>query len=55
VALSIEQKQFHDLVGYYNRFDLFRLTVDQRAHCPITVIRDEAGEAAARGGDPAPV
>jgi nitrilase len=25
-ALSIEQKQFHDTVGYYNRFDIFRLS-----------------------------
>ena len=55
VALSIEQKQFHDLVGYYNRFDLFRLTLDQRAHCPINVIRDEAPEAGTRAGDPAAV
>jgi hypothetical protein len=26
--------------------------VDQRAHCPITVIRDEADGTAAHGGDP---
>lgn len=46
VSLSIEQKQIHDLVGYYNRFDIFRLTVDQRPHQPITLIRDdkEAGQ-----------
>jgi nitrilase len=43
VALSIEQKQIHDIVGYYNRFDIFRLTVDQRPNRPITLIRDEAG------------
>lgn len=41
VSLSIEQKQFHDIVGYYNRFDIFRLTVDQRPNRPITLIRDE--------------
>ncbi|HTT06827.1 MAG TPA: carbon-nitrogen hydrolase family protein [Steroidobacteraceae bacterium] len=40
VSLSIEQKQFHDLVGSYNRFDIFRLTVDQRPHQPISLIRD---------------
>jgi predicted amidohydrolase len=40
VSLSIEQKQFHDIVGYYNRFDVFRLAVDQRANHPITLIRD---------------
>jgi nitrilase/aliphatic nitrilase len=41
VSLSIEQKQLHDIVGYYNRFDIFRLTVDQRPNRPITLIRDE--------------
>jgi hypothetical protein len=30
ISLSIEQKQIHDIVGSYNRFDVFRLTVDQR-------------------------
>jgi predicted amidohydrolase len=38
VALSIEQKQFHDIVGYYNRFDIFRLVVDQRPQSPISVV-----------------
>ena len=42
VSLSIEQKQFHDIVGYYNRFDIFRLTVDQRPNRPIALIRDES-------------
>jgi nitrilase/aliphatic nitrilase len=41
LAISIEQKQIHDIVGSYNRFDIFRLTVDQRPHRPIAVIRDE--------------
>lgn len=35
VAESIEQKQFHDIVGYYQRFDLFRFSVDTRAQGPI--------------------
>jgi hypothetical protein len=39
--LSIEQKQLHDIVGYYNRFDILRLTVDQRPNQPIALIRDE--------------
>jgi nitrilase len=38
IALSIEQKQFHDIVGYYNRFDVFRLILDQRRQSPISVI-----------------
>jgi nitrilase len=35
VADSIEEKQFHDIVGYYQRFDLFRLTVDRREQKPL--------------------
>jgi nitrilase len=43
VSLSIEQKQIHDIVGYYNRFDIFRLTVDQRPNRPINLIGEDAG------------
>jgi hypothetical protein len=32
----VEPKQFHDVVGYYNRFDIFKLTVDRSANRPIT-------------------
>ena len=48
VALSIEQKQYHDIVGYYNRFDIFRLILDQRPQAPISVISSatDAAEAA---------
>ena len=28
-------KQFHDLSGYYNRFDIFRFSVDRRRLAPI--------------------
>src|SRR6516162_3674060 len=42
LSLSIEQKQFHDIVGYYNRFDIFRLVVDQRPNRPVTLIREES-------------
>jgi len=41
VSRSIEQKQFHDIIGSYNRFDIFRLAVDQRPNLPIMLIRDE--------------
>ena len=33
-ALSVEPKQFHDVVGYYNRFDIFDLKVDRSAREP---------------------
>jgi hypothetical protein len=40
--MSIEQKQIHDIIGSYNRFDIFRLTVDRRANQPITTIGEES-------------
>jgi nitrilase/aliphatic nitrilase len=38
---SISLKQAHDIVGTYNRFDVFRLTVDKRRNNPITVIPND--------------
>ena len=38
----IVPKQFHDLAGYYNRFDIFRLSVDRTPREPI-VFADGAG------------
>ena len=32
----VEPKQFHDVVGYYNRFDVFSLTVDRTRQRPVT-------------------
>jgi aliphatic nitrilase len=42
----VEPKQFHDVVGYYNRFDVFSLTVNRKRHNPITFvdIKDLAAE-----------
>ncbi|MDQ4059080.1 MAG: carbon-nitrogen hydrolase family protein [Actinomycetota bacterium] len=48
VADSIEAKQAHDIVGYYQRFDIFRLQLDQRPQRPIELIREP------RLGDEAP-
>ncbi|MBO1326171.1 carbon-nitrogen hydrolase family protein [Acetobacter sp. TBRC 12305] len=31
----IEQKQFQDVVGYYNRFDVFRLQIDRERRQPL--------------------
>ncbi len=35
-AQCVEPKQFHDLVGYYNRFDIFHLEVNREALHPIS-------------------
>ena len=40
LADCIEPKQFHDIVGYYNRFDVFTLSVDRHRIVPI-VFSDE--------------
>ena len=50
LAACVEPKQFHDVVGYYNRFDIFKLTVNRSANRPISFeaeIGDESAEAAA--------
>lgn len=39
-AQCVEPKQFHDVTGYYNRFDVFRLTVDRSRNRPL-VFHDE--------------
>jgi nitrilase len=36
--LSVEPKQFHDVVGYYNRFDIFDLRVDRSRRDPARFI-----------------
>ena len=40
VALSVEPKQFHDVVGYYNRFDVFDLKVTRKRLNPIEFIEE---------------
>jgi nitrilase len=34
----IEPKQFHDVVGYYNRFDVFDLTINRKRLTPATFV-----------------
>jgi nitrilase len=36
VAQCVEPKQFHDVSGGYNRFDIFKLSVDRSANRPVT-------------------
>ena len=36
----VEPKQFHDVVGYYNRFDVFDLSVNRRRLSPATFTND---------------
>jgi aliphatic nitrilase len=38
LAEIVEQKQFHDVVGYYNRFDIFELKVNRSRHQPATFV-----------------
>ncbi len=35
LADCVVPKQFHDVVGYYNRFDIFKLSVDRSTNDPI--------------------
>jgi len=49
-SLSVEPKQFHDVVGYYNRFDIFELKVDRSAREPARYL-ETAVQAASTEGD----
>jgi aliphatic nitrilase len=42
----VEPKQFHDVAGSYNRFDVFTLTVDRRRLRPATFLEATPGEVA---------
>ena len=41
VAQCVEPKQFHDVVGYYNRFDVFDLKVSRKRIVPAKFLDDE--------------
>ena len=45
IARCVEPKQFHDVVGYYNRFDVFDVTVNRTRHKPA-VFHDGLAEPA---------
>jgi len=37
LSRAVEPKQFHDVVGYYNRFDIFRVSVNNGRINPIEI------------------
>src|SRR3712207_6089197 len=45
----VEPKQFHDTVGYYQRFDVFDLKVNRRRQGADTAFETETEEVTARG------
>jgi aliphatic nitrilase len=44
VAQCVEPKQFHDVVGYYNRFDVFDLNVTRKRLAPIAFNDSEGAQ-----------
>lgn len=51
LAACIEPKQFHDIVGYYNRFDVFSIEINRRRLTPAKFSPDEASLQTIGGGD----
>ncbi|MCA3178932.1 MAG: carbon-nitrogen hydrolase family protein [Burkholderiaceae bacterium] len=49
----IEPKQFHDVVGYYNRFDVFDLTVTRERPRPASWVDRDPGTPVMLSDDPA--
>lgn len=50
LADCVEPKQFHDTVGYYQRFDIFDLKVDRRRQGVEEMFIDDMGADAELGG-----
>ena len=48
----VEPKQFHDVVGSYNRFDIFHLTVDRSRNRPVTFTAEDVTAEANGSGNP---
>lgn len=53
LAECVEPKQFHDVVGYYNRFDIFKLRIDRSRVTPAT-FEERLEDTAAVPDDPRP-
>jgi aliphatic nitrilase len=50
LSRCVERKQFHDVVGYYNRFDIFDLSIDRTRLTPARFFDD--AQAVAASGPP---
>jgi aliphatic nitrilase len=46
LARCIQPKQMHDIIGHYNRFDIFNLSVNRAALTPVTVSDEPAAPSA---------
>jgi len=44
LSQSIILKQVHDVVGYYNRFDIYQLKVNKRPHNPLIIEEVDASD-----------
>lgn len=47
-ALEVEPKQFHDVVGYYNRFDIYSLRIDRSRREPAVFVESATDDASER-------
>jgi len=49
IQKCVEQKQIHDVVGYYNRFDIFKLTVNRSENRPVAFEMEDGSKRQALG------
>jgi len=52
LTACVEPKQFHDVVGYYNRFDIFELRVNRSANRPVVFESHRSREGESEGALP---
>jgi len=52
IAKSIEHKMAHDIVGHYNRFDIFHLEVDPTPNRPVWIKKPMRGDQQPSDGSP---
>ena len=53
IAQCVEPKQFHDVVGYYNRFDVFDLKITRKRLSPIQFFDETNAQVGNLSGDQA--